>query len=125
MIENILVIDDPTEWKWYKQLLEETLKCRVGVVWSITEAKELLDTRNYNLVIIEPYTVQPRGSYARGEFVKNDLRNRNVPFVVSSTQNQDSLSTFAGLKDGEDYQEYLKKHFKLAELLDKIKKLSG
>jgi DNA-binding response OmpR family regulator len=125
MIENILVIDEPTIWIWHKKFLERELNCKVDVVWYTDEAKELLDTRAYNLVIIEPYTVEPEGSYPRGEFVKNDLQKRKIPFIVSSEANQEELLTFARLKAGEDYQEYLRKPYRPRELSEKIAKLFG
>jgi hypothetical protein len=122
MTRYILVLDNKGLSPNFQEGLMKGLECRIEVFRSVDQARYSLNNTDVSAAIVNPYAEQ--GGVAGGfvNFVKIDLKQKNVPVLIFSRIRQERIAQ-NGLILGENYQAYLRKPSTMDKIVEEVGKL--
>jgi DNA-binding NtrC family response regulator len=124
---NLLIVDADTDgMESVSYMLEQELGCCIDIVNSPVEAEMLMEKKKYSAVMAEPYKVGYYGNNSENPAVMfiHSLKEKNIPIILSTTQDEDRLKINFGMKI-KDYAGYLEKPYNFRDAKEIISKVLG
>jgi len=126
MVLNILLVDEDRIASIQKGNIEQNLGYHVDCAEKIEQARQFINNNDYQALMIEPSVrgapLSPHAS--RIDFIK-EVREKNIPVIISSTQRKEDLLKLWGLVEGSDYQGFLGKPYFTEDISSELRKIVG
>jgi len=127
MLKKILVLDKGGMAPLFVRRLESKLNCSIEVTKEGSYARSFLESNKVSLAIINPYVEQGGIIESYVYFVKNYLKEKNIPVLIFSRAGIERLAERKAFDLDlvliQDYQEYLKKPASLDKFVECIRGL--
>jgi|GEM_PF-3963011 len=123
---EILLVDEEDILSVTKDLLERNSDYQVDCVKNTERAKQLMDEKSYDVLIIEPFVRGvPLDFHAPTVEVIRRARKKNIPVIISSTQSEGYLLPLWGLVKNFDYQAVFEKPYEVKEMEPFLRGIAG
>lgn len=123
MIKRVIALDNSGFPRNQISALEKELGYEVCNSRELSHAREALESGEVSLAIINPYSDFGGLNESYVMFIKQDLKQRNIPVILFSRAGLLRINGYAKLKQDEDYKVYVKKPCDPEVLIEAVKGL--